>query len=106
MVGLYHRIIVFPEGGNVRYRFDETLNDYVYTMVNCFFSTRYMDNSNIIVGRLFSLILPPPNPNTFIPFVNVDFRVMRQWIDENVNVVAIQRELTTELDAKIAAMIP
>lgn len=98
MEGIYHYTGIRLFEPYSEFRFDETLNDKVWTKMFFWLHTRDISlGSDQMVTTRHEVILPPPNPETFVPFDQVDERVALRWIHLNVPDLIERQNRNTEL---------
>ena len=66
-------------------RFDNTLNDNVFTYIIFYFVSHQEENGNIkTVSTQYQIDLPNPDPNNFVPCKDADMAVRRQWVQNAI----------------------
>lgn len=66
-------------------RFDETLNDNVFTFIIFYFVSHQEENGNVkTVSTQYQVDLSNPDPNNFVPCKDAVMAVRRQWVQSAI----------------------
>ena len=99
---LYHHTTICQDIAEFHY--DETLQDNVYTLIPYWLVTHEISmehGRDLKVETFHRMPLPPPSAENFVPFKDVDLRVMLRWIHENEeNLTLYQMDNTIRLAEK------
>lgn len=81
---LYHQTRIIMDNPSNIIEFDSTFNDMVWKRVYWDLVTRdiTIGSKAIYITRYFTDLPPPSGPEEFIPYDEVDVRVILRWIDE------------------------
>jgi hypothetical protein len=76
---------------------NESFGDRVVSQI--FYELHSVDTTTnrTVVSPRFTLDVPAPDPNNFVPFNSISYADMLAWINASVDVVALQNENISKL---------
>lgn len=92
----YKHIIYFYGPGASEY--SEAIADHVYHSIHfCVETTNHSKNISWVSERI-ACPLPPPDPNNFVPGIAVSDEDRARWINECVDIIAIQNSNIAKIE--------
>lgn len=82
-----HQIIIM--GGATRV--DDIINDFVCETVEFYIQTTNIANGDECASNIITVSYNPPDANNFIPYNQIDIKITNLWINDLVDIAALQK---------------
>lgn len=100
MDSYFHCVTIIGKG---YCHYDETISDHVFNELQYIVSTRNITKNIVANSGILSYKLPTPDPNSFIPGLTVKDEDQLRWLNQGVDIVALQNANIAKIEEIIAA---
>lgn len=93
-MNILHKLHLMPP----ETEWNDEFNDHIITTINFGVYSLNLNKSGtgkdvgLVISHIGSIKMPPPTKESFIPYQQIvdDSRILLDWIDSNVDIIAIQ----------------